>query len=210
MAHAMLIIWHVQHFRGQGASAIVARYLFAGAYHTNESARIIRPILPKGSAAAPEVLITIPMLENFSKTTLELNYLCKDAFRAYEDRQEQMRTEQEKMEIKRMDRPLRYRCANLVCGIGADTGRVLQRCNGACDDDKKPSYCGKACHKPFCKAGAPCSVIDTEFTTIPAGRAAPSGSIQLPMGGITFSSSTMSPEFMKEIKEHMDDSGVFR
>ncbi|KAJ7453153.1 hypothetical protein FB451DRAFT_1373879 [Mycena latifolia] len=207
MAHAMLVIWHTAHFRGP-SKAIVQRYVFAGAYHANESARIIRPVLPAGSAAAPTVLITAP----------ELAFLCKDAFRAADDRSQQMNKERAKASVKRMDHPNRYRCANPGCGIEADSGRVLRQCSGACDRDKKPSYCGAACqkadwknHKPFCKTGAPCSVIDTGFATVPSARGTANGAIQVQMGGTTFSSSTMTPEFMKEIKEQWDreQGGVF-
>ncbi|KAJ7651177.1 hypothetical protein FB45DRAFT_1050964 [Roridomyces roridus] len=194
MAHAMLVLWYIEHFRGSDKS-IVARYLFAGAYHANESARIIQPVLPKGSAQLPE-----------------LEFLYADVFKAFEDRKKQMSKEGEKMAVKRMERPLNYRCANPICPIESDASRILKQCSGACDKDKKSSYCSRECqradwknHKPFCKSGAPCSVIDREFVSPAARHVVPTGSISMPMGGINASSSTMTPEFMKEIKEQLDE-----
>jgi len=87
---------------------------------------------------------------------------------------------------------------------------------GSCDADKKLSYCSKECqradwknHKPFCRPGAECSVIDDGAfnlaETAPSGKSA-NGALQIPVEfangkRILVSSSTMDPQMLRELKE---------
>lgn len=89
--------------------------------------------------------------------------------------------------------------------------------SGPCDADKKPYYCSKECqradwknHKPFCRPGAECSVVDdgskyNMSDTAPAHKSE-AGALQIPITfkdgkTILFSSSTMDVQMLKEMKE---------
>ena len=143
-----------------------------------------------------------------------------------------LRGEREKMQLKRLKNPRRYRCAAVGYGIETDSGKMLSRCrsyslslyslpltrkhlkgSGKCDFDKKPFYCSKECqkadwknHKPFCCPGAECSVVD-DGTSDAAGPPKPSrGAIQLPIthagGSRTFVSTSTMDA--KSLKEVRD------
>ena len=92
---------------------------------------------------------------------------------------------------------------------------------GSCDLDKKPHYCSKKCqksdwknHKPFCRPGAECSIIDTGDPDIMAksGPKSKSGVLRVPVqtpDGSTkyLSSSTMDPEELKKLGEYAAVAG---
>jgi hypothetical protein len=92
---------------------------------------------------------------------------------------------------------------------------------GSCDLDKKPHYCSKKCqksdwknHKPFCRPGAECSIIDTGDPDIMAKSGPKSKSgvlrvpVQMPDGSTKYlSSSTMDPEELKKLGEYAAVSG---
>ena len=90
--------------------------------------------------------------------------------------------------------------------------------SGKCDIDKKSSYCSKACqqadwknHKPFCRRGAECSVIDDG--SYDAGPLEPVGGViqvQIAHGGakVFVSSSTMDVKRLKEMKTIVERSGA--
>ncbi|KAF9260021.1 hypothetical protein L218DRAFT_947115 [Marasmius fiardii PR-910] len=92
----------------------------------------------------------------------------------------------------------------------AGLGDYFSRCGGKYDDDKKPKRSDRANHKPFCKPGMPCSVVDID-------SASPSGGLDgnkkekvvgLPIhngSGDTMtvlSSSTMHVEMLKEMRDY--------
>ncbi|KAK0469913.1 uncharacterized protein EV420DRAFT_1258778 [Desarmillaria tabescens] len=207
-AHCALTEWYTdckEDFR--------SRYLQAAAWHANESIKLV----PERSAPRALFLaqnIMIPQSEGpGGAADLRLQY--KEIWGALGKRDVQVKREQVKMDQKRMTRPNRYRCATVGCGIAADSGSMLSRCSGKCDSDKKPYYCSKEYdwknHKPFCQPGAPCSVIDVGDTdSLPSmvGGSTRNGAFQVPVqmpGGktTTFSSSTMSPDSLKEVRDHL-------
>ncbi|KAJ3715771.1 hypothetical protein C8R42DRAFT_725575 [Lentinula raphanica] len=224
MAHSMLTFWYTAGREGD----VRARYVFAGTYHADEAVRIASQASPNNKLlASAKVLVfatnTVkPLTDDLKCPELLIHF--KWVVKAMDGRANFMKLEQLAVEKKKMKNPNRYRCANVGCGIEADTGKMLAQCSGKCDPDKKPSYCGKRPklkivritilekedwknHKPFCKPGAPCSVIDPTYSTSGAGST-PGGSIRIPVhhsdGTTSFlSTSTMEPEMLKEIREVM-------
>ncbi|KAF8955551.1 hypothetical protein BDZ97DRAFT_1926597 [Flammula alnicola] len=218
-AHGVLLKWYSQATKD---GTLRNRYMFTGAHHANVATVISRRITPRGTPPAPAVL---GFLDNVcechspSNGLPQLHLLYKDAMKAMDEKNKRAKSERERMQQKRLKNPLRYRCATLGCGVEADTGKMLSRCSGNCDSDKKPSYCTRECqkadwknHKPFCRPGAECSVIDdgttSPDTVMSAGSSSKqgSGTIQIPItyadGSRMFlSSSTMDPQLLKEIRD---------
>ncbi|KIK71457.1 hypothetical protein GYMLUDRAFT_149645 [Collybiopsis luxurians FD-317 M1] len=220
MAHSMLIFWYIAGHTGD----VRARYMFAASYHADEAIRLVSENTPV-VLASPNVLCFAS--RNFEPLTSalqvpELLVHFKWVVKATDQRTLYMKLEQQAAEKKMMKRPNRYRCANVGCGIESDTGKMLSQCSGKCDRDKKPSYCSKAGsssshfraadwknHKPFCRPGAPCSVIDTTIT--PSGISQ-QGSIRVPVhhaDGTTtvISTSTMDPEMLKQMRDVVAERG---
>ncbi|KAF8898244.1 hypothetical protein CPB84DRAFT_1780696 [Gymnopilus junonius] len=184
-AHGVLIDWYVS----SCCHDFRSRYMFAASHHANLAARYCKLVSPKNVHASPAVLFFMSrVFETQAKAHMELNYWFKDAIAAYEFRNAQYASGKQKMEQKRLKNPNRYRCAAIGCGIEADSGSMLSKCAGECDQGKKPSYCSKECqkadwknHKPFCKPGMPCSIIDTYAPGVlgSAGPSSKEGAIQM-------------------------------
>jgi hypothetical protein len=68
------------------------------------------------------------IFERLAKDALELYLFYKDAQDVYEARNRQVKGEREKMQLKRLKNPRRYRCAAVGCGVEADSGKMLSRC----------------------------------------------------------------------------------
>lgn len=125
MTHGLLIDWYIS----ASKESRRARYLYAASHHANISARLCRLLSPKGAPSSPLVLnFMISVFEPCSKRAPELYYFYKDAVRAMDERVEQMRLGSEKLHVRRMKQPNRYRCATPGCGIEADTGAKLLQC----------------------------------------------------------------------------------
>ncbi|KAK7466128.1 hypothetical protein VKT23_004853 [Stygiomarasmius scandens] len=208
IAHALLTSWYTacqNDFR--------TRYLFAAAHHANEAMR-----LTLGRVPPPAVLF-------FGKNLLEceadrgtrgLRSQFKHVWKAVAKREGEMEAERNAARLKRLTKPNRYRCATVGCGIEASSGKMLLRCAGKCDPDKKPSYCSKECqkadwknHKPFCIPGAACSVIDDSSNSSNMGGYKSAGAIGVPVqnadGTSTFvSSTTMSASELREFRDVAD------
>ena len=96
------------------------------------------------------------------------------------------------------------------------TDGLVQPGGGSCDADKKPYYCSKECqrddwknHKPFCRPGAECSVVDDGKYALAASafsHKSTTGARQVPLKTsdgrtVMLSSSTMDLEMMKEFQK---------
>ncbi|KAI4520163.1 hypothetical protein K525DRAFT_204344 [Schizophyllum commune Loenen D] len=210
-AHALLIDWFVS---GCGKSMPI-RYMLAASHHAEHALRLAQEVSPPGHNASGAVLYFLMYLfrDNAEKLVIpELLVHYKTCWDAIQTRLAQVNKESGKMQVKRMKQPNRYRCANPGCGIVADKGKMLMQCSGKCDADKKPAYCGKACqkadwknHKPFCKPGMPCSVIDDSAddpVDVGGSRDGAYG-IRVPMedGTRTITSSTLTPEQLKDFRD---------
>jgi hypothetical protein len=127
-AHAMLIPWYTS---AGSTSGIQSRYLFAAAHHAEAALRHAQGISPRNYTACPAVLTFVCRLymhaiEHFNMPVLRVLYpLC---YKAAETRNRQMNTQQERAEIKRLEKPNGYRCATPGCGIVSDTGAALRKC----------------------------------------------------------------------------------
>ncbi|KAF4613131.1 hypothetical protein D9613_011188 [Agrocybe pediades] len=211
-AHGMLISWCT----GASKNVIRSRYFYAACHHANEAARLCLTVSPPGAPASPAVLWFMKKIfEPFAERYPESYMWYKYAIEAYGAREQQWRHGIKKMAKLRLKNPNRYRCAAPGCSVEADTGSMLSRCAGRCDLDKKPSYCSKSCqkadwpnHKPYCRPGAECSVIDdNEYDiaeTAPSSKSN-SGALQVPVTlpsgkTILLSSSTMGAEALKNLQ----------
>ena len=63
-----------------------------------------------------------------AKDAPELYLFYKDAQDVYDARNRQVEGKREKMQMKRLKNPRRYRCAAVACGVEADSGKMLSRC----------------------------------------------------------------------------------
>ncbi|KAK0223107.1 hypothetical protein IW262DRAFT_1364561 [Armillaria fumosa] len=202
IAHSALIDWYMESNKD-----FRHRYLQAAAWHANESVK-----LAPGKTSPAAMMYAQKVMKPQAEHVVDMYLQYKELWSALERRDQDMEKNRAKMDQKRMARPNRYKCATVGCGIEAVSGHVFSRCSGKCDADKKPYYCSREYafldwknHKPFCMPGAPCSVIDIDGPSS-IGSGSKKDSIQIPMkfgnGRTTIvSSSTMSPEFLKEMRD---------
>ncbi|KAK7695403.1 hypothetical protein QCA50_000039 [Cerrena zonata] len=167
---------------------------------------------------------------DFSKTARyrSLTALWRVCEHRHAEGQEEERQKQRKLKKA----PNAYVCAAPECGIQAVKKAAFAACAGRCPPDLKLHYCSKACqvkdwpaHKPICKAGIQASKAeamvlhrnglrldepgealpveddDSDFTSpgISIDVPAPDG----PGGRMTFTSTMMRPEFMKDIRDEI-------
>ncbi|KAJ7645819.1 hypothetical protein B0H17DRAFT_1215856 [Mycena rosella] len=211
IAHSLLIDWYVQAFE-DGQSA--ARYVHAAAHSADEAVR-----LASGLSSPAVLFFARHVLEKHASVAVELYAQYKHVWEAKDRREAEMAKANNKATLKRMKQPNRYMCANVDCPVSSDSGHMLQQCAGKCDQDKKPSYCGKDCqradwknHKPFCRPGAPCSVIERPDAKIKGHSSTKDGALKVPItnpdGTTTFiSSSTMSSKMLKKMKAQAEAGG---
>ncbi|KAJ7076013.1 hypothetical protein B0H15DRAFT_608102 [Mycena belliarum] len=205
IAHSLMIDWYIKGVFENGAAP--ARYLHAAAHGADEAIR-----LAKGAASPAVLFFAFYVLGKHATKIVELNAQYKHVWQAKARRDQEIAKADSKATLKRMKEPNRYMCAHVGCAVSANSGHMLQKCAGKCDEDKKPSYCGKECqradwknHKPFCTPGAACSVLERPDIEVHGHSAARAGAIEVPIrnaDGTTtlLSSSTMSPKMLKEMK----------
>nr|GAT60616.1 predicted protein [Mycena chlorophos] len=217
-AHAMLTRWY-HDMSGPGGSMRM-RYLYASLHHACLAVTYAKPISPPGFSI-PQILLAFTKMQDLIlKDNPQVKTQYPALFAALKEAKDRYDRDTQ-ASYERMKQPLRYRCAVLGCGIEADHGRMLKRCAGSCDDDKKPYYCSKECqkkdwpnHKGFCKPGMPCSVIDADkaLKSAPFGGKSKQGqrSVLVNTGGgeMSFSSSTMSAQDLKEMREAVERMGM--
>ncbi|KAF9480871.1 hypothetical protein BDN70DRAFT_832069 [Pholiota conissans] len=220
-AHGLLIDWLVHSSKDDFRK----RYMYSASHHASVSAIICRRLYVPSSGAPPASPAVLWFMQHMFLRQLsqapELKVLYKDAMWAIDERTQQLKGGQKKMQAKKLKFPLRYRCAAVGCGVEADRGKMLAQCAGKCDPDKKPSYCSKECqradwknHKPYCRPGAECSVIDDGSTSTPnlvEPIKSSSGALQVPIklqdGSMQYvSSSTMDAEGLKELRDLVQEN----
>ncbi|KAJ7281598.1 hypothetical protein C8J57DRAFT_1219466 [Mycena rebaudengoi] len=211
IAHSLLIDWYTRAFSSESAPI---RYIHAAAHSADEAVRLASDI------SSPNVLFFARhVLERHATTVVELWAQYKHVWKAKDQREQEMAQADNKAILKRMQQPNRYMCANVGCPVSSDSGHMLRQCSGKCDQDKKPSYCGKECqradwknHKPFCKPDAPCSVVERPEGSYKGHSSTKGGAIEVPINnadGTTtiVSSSTLSPDMLKQMKAYAEASG---
>jgi hypothetical protein len=119
MAHALLIEWFTKASTGDFRK----RYLHAAAHHATQAVE-----LAEGNGCPAVLFFGARILEPMSHTALELCLQYKPVWKALENRKKQMEKEHGAAEEKRAKRANRYRCANVGCGVQADTGKMLSQC----------------------------------------------------------------------------------
>ncbi|KAJ7146294.1 hypothetical protein C8R44DRAFT_656519 [Mycena epipterygia] len=215
IAHSLLIDWYAKDVFE--SDTYPTRYIHAAAHSADEAVR-----LASGVSSPCVLFFALHVLEKQASTgpqpVVEFYAQYKHVWQAKAKRELEIAESDGKATLKRMKHPNRYMCANVGCPVSSDSGHMLRRCSGKCDQDKKPSYCGKDCqradwknHKPFCMPGAACSVIERpEVKGKGKGHSATKGgAIEVPIinpdGTTTFvSSSTMGPELLKEMKAQVE------
>ncbi|KAJ7654376.1 hypothetical protein DFH06DRAFT_1202196, partial [Mycena polygramma] len=200
-AHALLIDWFMT-----AHEVTYRRYMFAASHHANQS------IILAGDACPAVLWFGHRIFEVQAKELPALNVQYKPLWMALEKRSQEVAKEREKAEKKREKASNRYVCAAPSCYIQASKGGGLSQCAGPCDIPVKPAYCSKACqkadwknHKPFCKAGAPCSIIAKEMDLPASGQGQSGDVLSIPVAGpdgnpMMLSSSTMPPSMLKMIQ----------
>ncbi|THU99783.1 hypothetical protein K435DRAFT_658177 [Dendrothele bispora CBS 962.96] len=204
IAHSLLINWYTDALKSD--YGLPVRYVFSAAYHADQAVA-----LAQGKPSPVVLLFGQNLMRPHAEQFVQLYAQFKNVWNAVDKRDEEIQTKRTHAQQKRMEKPNRYRCANVGCLIQTDTGKMLQRCSGKCDPDKKPSYCGREYdwknHKPFCKPNQPCSVIAPEPDY--GMRRTHSGAISIPIrqsDGQTMllSSSTWSAEDLKDFKKELE------
>ncbi|KIY47472.1 hypothetical protein FISHEDRAFT_45299 [Fistulina hepatica ATCC 64428] len=215
-AHSVLVQWYLDSSRCERQ-----RYIFAACHHAEQALTFARKVTPAGvECAAPAVLMFLTgVYQRFAPQVPALILLYKLSQEALDGRLAEINDDQAKMETKRAKQPNRYRCANPGCPIMADHGRMLSKCAGKCDEDKKPYYCGKDCqradwktHKLFCRPGAPSSVADTDTAGGTAFGTTKQGTLQVPVHTpdgrhATISSSTMDAAYLRDFAAAIQNMG---
>ncbi|KAF7370569.1 hypothetical protein MSAN_00689300 [Mycena sanguinolenta] len=203
-AHGLLIDWCISPFPN---ASIFARYMFAAAHHANQS------VLFAAEASPAVLFFGLRILEPQAEKVVALKAQYQPLWMALEKRKKEVEKEQEKAERKREKDSNRYICAAPECYIQASKGGGLAQCAGACDPAVKPAYCSKECqradwknHKPFCKPGAPCSILTKERDLPAAGQGQSDEVLTIPIAGpdgrtMMLSSSTMPPEMLKMFQD---------
>jgi hypothetical protein len=171
IAHSLLIDWSVnsndsipidtkerliRYVKGIQGNSIPARYLHAAAHSADEAVR-----LASGVPSPAVLFFALYVLEKQASQAVELRFQYKHVWKAKHMRDLEIAEANNKAALKRMKQPNRYMCANVDCSVLSNSGRMLSQCareinvitsrltafvgSGKCDQDKKPSYCGKAC-----------------------------------------------------------------
>ncbi|THU82947.1 hypothetical protein K435DRAFT_784412 [Dendrothele bispora CBS 962.96] len=204
IAHSLLINWYTDALKSD--YGLPVRYIFSAAYHADQAVA-----LAQGKPSPAVLFFGQKLMKRHAEQVVQLYAQFTNVWNAVDKRDEELQRKRTYAQQKRMEKPNRYRCANVGCLIQTDTGKMLQRCAGKCDPDKKPSYCGREYdwknHKPFCKPGQPCSVIAPEPDY--GMRRTHSGAISIPIrhsDGHTMllSSSTWSAEDLKDFKRELE------
>ncbi|KAL0960412.1 hypothetical protein HGRIS_005454 [Hohenbuehelia grisea] len=156
VAHAILALWFVEVRDGM----LTSRHFYSGSHHASQAARLGQSVAGMGCVAP---LVLELRRQTFKPLASTENYCQAKYF--YQDLWSV--PEQGSNVIRRRKESDMYRCASVGCGIEGSTEKMLMQCSGKCDLGKKPVYCGRDCqtadwknHKPFCKPGMSCSVID--------------------------------------------------
>ncbi|SJL00036.1 uncharacterized protein ARMOST_03348 [Armillaria ostoyae] len=213
-AHGVLVDWY------SAPSPMPQRYLRAATWHANEVVKLF-PKRPSPMTLKFAFYVMEPQLNNIP----DLAYQRQELLDAMKRRTVEVEKNQAKMDHKRLESPNRYKCAAVGCGIQSDSGRMLRECvvsttlcqNWPCVHlmllfvvAEKEDWGN---HKPFCKPGAPCSVIDTSDVQVSAGGSTKNGAIQLPLkmpdgSVIILSTSTLTLEHLKEVGKDIEDQAV--
>ncbi|EMD38090.1 hypothetical protein CERSUDRAFT_113225 [Gelatoporia subvermispora B] len=142
---------------GVGGSAL--QYLYMAAKHADAS-------VTRGLVSPAVLLIGMHILDLGARTHIEIPQtprfrVFRRLWKAVNDRQKEVYTEERRRQAKVAKAPNAYTCARVGCGIQAANKAAFSCCSGRCPLDLKPHYCSKQCqredwprHKPICKPGS--------------------------------------------------------
>jgi hypothetical protein len=136
------------------ASACLAEAYFKSSYEPGDDAFEFDPLSKAGFYAdisvalglkSPGVLAFVSALNGADLRHHYLFSKFKTLWDLLDQREREVKSEEEKRTGKVLKAPLAYRCAADGCGIEGKNKAALRRCAGKCPAAMKPSYCSKEC-----------------------------------------------------------------
>ena len=121
-AHAILVVWYTS-----ASESLRVRYLYAGMHHANKAIQYSRSVAVPGYSIPTVLFRTRHVFRPATKMFKELNFFYSHVWDADEEAEARVKRDTE-ASVKRMKNPLRYKCAMYGCGIEADHGKMLQKC----------------------------------------------------------------------------------
>uniref|UniRef100_A0A0W0EZV8 Uncharacterized protein n=1 Tax=Moniliophthora roreri TaxID=221103 RepID=A0A0W0EZV8_MONRR len=223
IAHALLMNWYMK------SPDLRTRNIFFTAHHANQS------LIYSDGHVSPSLLhfAEAELQKRVQMGELPvLSHMYELVWKARKKRQEELEVERAMAQKKRLVAPNRYRCAAVGCDVEANRGKVqvlgnvtkiknqvtvVKNVVGLTHAQMSQALGSQFClyisergdwknHKPFCKPGMPCSVVDEGAASAGLGQGTKQGILGVPIpnanGNTNFlSTSTLGPEELREMRD---------
>lgn len=136
------------------ATACLTEAYFKSSYEPGDDAFEFDPLSKAGfyadmsAALGLKSPIVLALASAINGADLRNHYLFskfKAIWGLLDQREREVKAEEEKRTGKVLKAPLAYKCAAEGCGIEGKNKAALRRCAGKCPTAMKPSYCSKEC-----------------------------------------------------------------